>query len=435
MRTADVLRTLSHFESRNLTLAEADGSWPIVWDRAKGEHVWDIEGKKFLDLTAGFGVASTGHCNPRVVRAGQRQMARLLHALADIHPHAYRAKLARLLSQMTYERWSASAKSETKTGKVIFCSSGFEAIEAALKSALLVTGKPGIIAFTGAYHGLGYGALNVTQRDYFREPFRKQLREFAQFVDFPTNTDQLECIEAKIREKVHSAEIGAILVEPVQVRGGVNVPPKEFLPRLREICNELDTLLVLDEIYTGLGRTGRWFACEHSGVVPDIICIGKGLAGGFPLSACIGRADVMDAGWPPATGDPLHTSTFLGNPVGCAMAIAQISELKRLRLIPKSASRGRYLLKALSTLSAPAHCAISPRGLGLLAGIELRLADGSPATTLAFSIVKRMLRKGFILLTDGENANVLEFTPPLTITEHQLSGMVNHLNHVLTTDE
>ena len=159
---------------------EADGSWPIVWDRARGVHVWDIEGKKYLDLTAAFGVAAAGHANPAVVRAGQRQMARLLHAMGDVHPHALKARLARELSRRTFERWSPAA-----TGKTIFANSGFEAVEAALKTALLATGKPGIIAFTGAYHGLGYGALNATHRPHFRQPFTAQLRRFAHFVPFP----------------------------------------------------------------------------------------------------------------------------------------------------------------------------------------------------------------------------------------------------------
>src|SRR6185295_6441392 len=155
-----------------------------VWERAKGVHVWDAEGKKYLDLTAAFGVAAVGHANPRVVAAGQKQMAKLLHAMGDVHPHTLKAQLARELSRTTFERW------HHKSGKTIFCNSGFEAVEAALKTAMLATGKRGVIAFEGAYHGLCYGALNATHREHFRGPFRTQLREFGRFVPFPTKPDQ-----------------------------------------------------------------------------------------------------------------------------------------------------------------------------------------------------------------------------------------------------
>ena len=167
-KTPKILQLLREFESRNVTFIEPDGSWPIVWERAKGVHVWDADGKKYLDLTAAFGVAAAGHANPHVVKAGQKQMARLPHAMGDVHPHARKAELARELSRITFERWISG----TKTAKIIFSNSGFEAVEAALKTAMLATGKHGVIAFEGAYHGLGYGALNATHRDFFRGPFQ-----------------------------------------------------------------------------------------------------------------------------------------------------------------------------------------------------------------------------------------------------------------------
>src|SRR4249920_3717769 len=189
MKAKQVLNLLSAYESRNVTFMEADGSWPIVWERARGVHVWDAAGKKYLDLTAAFGVAAAGHANPRIVKAGQRQMAKLLHAMGDVHPHALKGHLARELSRITYERWSRPASKirghTLLTGKSIFCNSGFEAVEASLKTAMLATGKPGVIAFSGGYHGLGYGALNATHRDHFRTPFRPQLRNFGSFIPFP----------------------------------------------------------------------------------------------------------------------------------------------------------------------------------------------------------------------------------------------------------
>ena len=360
-KTRQVLGLLRHYESRNVTFIEPDGSWPIVWERAKGVHVWDADGRRYLDLTAAFGVAAVGHANPRIVRAGQRQMAELLHAMGDVHPHALKAELARELSRITFERW---ARRNPISGKVIFCNSGFEAVEAALKTALLATGKPGVIVFEGAYHGLGYGALTVTHREFFRAPFRSQLREFGHFVSFPVAADvsrltsktgkkseptHVGCyeVETRLRSLFRREKIGVILAEPIQGRGGCNIPPPDFLPLLRKLCDEYGALLILDEIYTGFGRTGKWFACEHSGVVPDVICLGKALTGGFPLSACVGRANVMDAAWPPSRGEAIHTSTFLGHPVGCAMALAQIQEIRRLCLPERSAKLGEFLLRQL----------------------------------------------------------------------------------------
>src|SRR5258705_9895193 len=183
MTSRKILALLRLYESRNITFVDPDGSWPIVWQRARGVHVWDAEGKKYLDLTAAFGVAATGHANSRVVRAGQKQMAKLLHAMGDVHPHALKAQLARELGALTFERWiGKSGKRKAESGKVIFCNSGFEAVEAAFKTAMLATGKRGVIAFEGAYHGLGYGALNATHREHFRAAFRKQLGGFTHFV-------------------------------------------------------------------------------------------------------------------------------------------------------------------------------------------------------------------------------------------------------------
>ena len=440
MTTRQTLALLRAYESRNITHIEPDGSWPVVWEQARGMHVWDADGKKYLDLTAAFGVAAAGHANPRVVRAGQEQMARLLHAMGDVHPHALKARLARELSRITFERWQgqaqvrsprsgvARARGLRASGKTIFCSSGFEAVEAALKTALRAAGKPGVIAFEGAYHGLGYGALNVTQRAHFRSPFRRQLREFGSFVPFPQTGAMLRSVDAQIRRLLRQGKIGAILVEPIQVRGGVNFAPPEFLPMLRRLCDEYQALLILDEIYTGFGRTGRWFACEHSGTAPDVICLGKALTGGFPLSACVGRADLMDAAWPPSSGEAIHTSTYLGHPVGCAMALAQIGELRDQDLIQRSAAQGKLLLSLLSALAArPSPLTLAPRGLGLLAGLEVRSADGAPATAIVLQAIKALLHRGFILLPEGEHSNVISFTPPLTISAGQLRAAVNAL--------
>ena len=411
--TAKVLRTLREHESRNVTFVEEDRSWPIVWKKARGVHVWDASGKKYLDLTAAFGVANAGHANPTVVRAGRKQMGELMHAMGDVHPHALKAELARELSRITFERWSDGKQ----TGKTIFGNSGFEAVEAALKTAMLATGKTGVIAFNGSYHGLGYGALTTTYRQFFRGPFRLQLAEFAHFAPFPISPTDLQQTKRMIADRFKGSSIGAILVEPVQGRGGIRIPDPEFLPLLREMCDRHHALLIVDEIFTGFGRTGRWFASEHTNTIPDLICLGKALTGGFPLSACVGRAEVMDA-WPPSSGEAIHTSTFLGHPVGCAMALAQIAEIGKRKLPERSAQLGADLLNQLEPMG-------KARGLGLMAGIELESGER------AVSVIKKMLKRGYIMLPEGEHGNVIAFTPPLTITAAQLTSAVKALHAAL----
>ena len=428
------LDLLERYECRNVLYRDRSAGWPIVWERAKGIHVQDANGQRYVDLTAAFGVAAAGHANPRVVRAGQRQMERLLHAMGDVHPHPLKASLARELSRLTFERWTRARSS----GKTLFCNSGFEAVEAALKTSVLATGKPGIIAFTGAYHGLGYGTLNATHRVDFHGPFQVQLRRFGHFLPFPDAAlpapadDELERLAESILSLCRDQEIGAVLVEPIQARGGIRVPPPGFLPMLRRVCDRTGALLILDEIYTGFGRTGRWFACEHSKTVPDVICLGKALTGGFPLSACVGQADLMDRAWPKSRGEALHTSTFLGHPVGCAMALAHLEEIRRLDLVRRSARLGQLLREALETLAPPQPTiGLVVRGLGLMAGLELVPRRPKALPEGAVPVVQAMLRRGYILLPEGEHATVISFTPPLTISQAELTRAVKVLEEVL----
>ncbi len=429
LSTAQVLGMLRDYESRNVTFIEEDGSWPIVWERARGCHVWDAEGKRYLDLTAAFGVAAAGHANPRVITAARKQMSRLLHAMGDVHPHAGKARLARELSRVTFERWTKPAV----RGKTVFCNSGFEAVECALKTALLVTGRPGVIAFEGGYHGLGYGAMTATHRAHFRRPFKSQLRQFVRFVPFPKTEDDLAVTEKSLTAILKRHRIGAVLAEPIQARGGIRIPPMQFLQRLRKVCDDHDALLIVDEIYTGFGRTGKWFACEHSPAIPDLICLGKALTGGFPLSACVGKASVMDRAWPPSSGEAIHTSTFLGHPAGCAMALAQIKELHGL--IARSARMGTFLLKEIREACTvlPAF-KIEARGLGLMVGIEIWQRNGPPATALVLRVIKKLLRAGYIALPDGQHSNVIALTPPLVISERELKRAVKALVEILATE-
>jgi len=400
--------TLRRFESQNVTYLDAE--FPVFWQRAEGVNVWDVDGNRFLDWTSAFGVAGLGHTAPAVRDALIAQARDLFHGMGDVHPTPLKAELCERLSAMTFERWGAGP------GKTILGNAGFEAVEAALKTALLWSGKPGVIAFQGAYHGLGYGALEVAGMPYFREPFRAQLKDFAALLPYPATEVQLEAALA-------AQPIGAILVEPIQGRGGEIVPPGDFLPMLRRICDRHGVLLIADEIYTGLNRTGAMFACEHHLIVPDILCLGKGLTSGFPLSACVGRAVVMDA-WPASNGEALHTSTFLGNPLGCAMALASLKAHADPALASHVRERGERLQSALRTIRSPHIAEI--RGMGLLVGMELNL-DG-PAVN---NLVKAALREGLLFLQSGPAGNVLALTPPFAISDEEIDFTIARLSSLL----
>jgi len=443
-RSRELSVRLRRSESRNVTLTRGD--WPVFWERAEGVNVWDADGNRFLDFTSGFGVAGLGHSAVPIREALQTQAMHLLHAMGDVHPAESKVELCELLSEMTFGRWNAGH------GKVILGNSGSDAVEAALKTAVLHSGKKGVLVFEGAYHGLGYGSLEVSALEFFREPFAAQLGRFAVTVpypycyrcpfghgggfalqggDFPNcSSGCLEELQRRLRAEIAQREIGAILVEPVQGRGGEIVPPRDFLRLLRRLCDEEKILLIADEIYTGLNRTGRLFACEHSDVVPDIICLGKALTSGFPLSACVGRAEVMDA-WPESQGEALHTSTFLGNPLGCAMAIASLREHARPEVAEKVRTAGRHLRAALRKISSPRIGDV--RGVGLLVGIEIVSAKGTPDPATAALCVTAALQMGLLILAGGRHGNVISLSPPFDLSGEETDHMVDCLAGILKT--
>jgi 4-aminobutyrate aminotransferase-like enzyme len=441
-RSRGLAARLHRVESRNVTMVGDE--WPVFWERAEGVNVWDADGNRFLDFTAGFGVAGLGHSAPPVRAALADQSGRLLHAMGDVHPAETKVELCEMLGDLTFGRWGAGR------GKVILGNSGSDAIEAALKTAVLHSGKPGVLVFEGAYHGLGYGALEASALEFFRAPFAAQLGRFAVSVPYPfcyrcpfghggafaleggefpnCCSACLEDLAKRIRAEIRRREIGAILVEPVQGRGGEVVPPRDFLRLLRQICDEEKILLVADEIYTGLNRTGRLFACDHPEVVPDLICLGKALTSGFPLSACVGRAEVMDA-WPESTGEALHTSTFLGNPLGCAMALASLREHARPETAEKVRAAGRHLRAALQKISSARIGDV--RGVGLLVGVEIIAADGAPDPATAARCVTGALQEGLLLLSGGRHGNVLSFSPPFDVTPEESEFLAERLSAIL----
>jgi 4-aminobutyrate aminotransferase-like enzyme len=437
-RSLALAARLRRTESRHVTMVGEQ--WPVFWERAAGVNVWDADGNRFLDFTSGFGVAGLGHSSAPVREALTGQAGRLLHAMGDVHPAEAKVELCEALAELTFGRWGAGR------GKVILGNSGSDAIEAALKTAMLHSGKPGVLVFEGAYHGLGYGALEVSALEFFRAPFAAQLGRFAVSVPYPycyrcplghggacardggefpdCSSGCLEELHRRIRDVLRRREIGAILVEPVQGRGGDIVPPRDFLRLLRRLCDEEKILLVADEIYTGFNRTGLLFACDHSGVVPDLICLGKALTSGFPLSACVGRAGVMDA-WPESSGEALHTSTFLGNPLGCAMALASLREHAKPETAGKVRAAGRHLRAALGQISSPRLGQV--RGVGLLIGAEVVAGDGSPDPATAARCVTAALHEGLLLLSGGRHGNVLSLAPPFDLAPEESAFLAGKL--------
>ena len=393
---------LAEVECRNTTFLVDD--WPIFWEKADGVNVWDVDGNRFLDMTSGFGVAGLGY--GFTGNALREQSATLMHAMGDVHPARVKVELCEALSEITFEKWVG------KKGKCLFGNSGFEAVEAALKTAVLATGRSGILSFEGGYHGLGYGALLGQGIGWFREPFEGQMAKVTQRLSFPGTEADLEKFSEDLW-KIDGLAIGAVLVEPIQGRGGIVVPPDGFLRLLREWCDTVGAVLIFDEIYTGFWRTGKMFGCEWEGVVPDLICLGKALSGGFPISVCVGRAEAMDS-WPPSLGEALHTSTFLGNPMGCAMALEAIRRYRETATEAMVEAASKNLVDALGGF-LDLDCVEEIRGRGLMMGVQTDSGER------VIEAVKGLLRDGVIALPDGPLGDVLAMTPPYSVTEEEIS--------------
>ena len=394
-RSRALASRLARVESQNVTSLSPV---PIFWESATGANLHDVDGNRFVDLTAAFGVANVGHAHPEVVAALTRQAGSLLHGMGDVHPPRVKVELLEQLAAL-YPRGGAE---QPPAVRAVLSTSGSDAVETAIKTALLATGRAGLIAFEGAYHGLSLGALDCTWRSDFREPFDDRLAHATHFVPY----DDLAAVQRLADE--HREDFAGVLVEPVQGRGGERVPQPGYMRGLREICDRAGWLLIADEIYTGLGRTGRVFACDHEAVVPDLLCVGKGLASGMPLSACIGLEEVF-AVWPPSRGEALHTQTFLGHPASCAAAIASLAVSKREDLPGRARELGAELLRGLRERLGSVAAVREVRGLGLMIGIECV----RPETALATA--QTMLEAGYVLLPSGDGGRVLSLTPPLSI--------------------
>jgi 4-aminobutyrate aminotransferase/(S)-3-amino-2-methylpropionate transaminase len=401
-RSLALARELAAYEAPGVTYLGND--YPVFWASASGATVTDVDGNRYIDLTSAFGVAATGHTNPRVASAVAEQAQRLIHGMGDVHPTEVRTRLLARLAELA----------PGDLCKTYLSTSGAEAIEFALKTALLATGKPRTIAYHGAYHGLSLGALEVAGIEKFRAPFAPLVADRATFLPYPGADASVDAAIGDVRDALaRDPDAGAVLLEPIQGRGGVIVPPDGFLRALRALCDERGVLLILDEIYTGFGRTGTMFACERENVVPDLLCVGKALGGGVPLSATIGTARVMDA-WPVSTGEALHTSTFLGNPLACAAALANLDEIARLDVAGLVRARQATLGERLGRLRECGEAVRDVRGIGFLWAVEF--ADAN----LANRVVVRGLANGVILLQSGPTGTSITIAPPPTIGDAQL---------------
>ncbi|MDH7485522.1 MAG: acetyl ornithine aminotransferase family protein [Anaerolineae bacterium] len=387
--------------------------YPFVMDHGRGSEVWDVDGHRYLDFTSGIAVTATGHAHPEVVQAIKDQADRFLHMAGADFTYPAQIELAQKLNEIV------PIGEETQ---VFLTNSGTESVEAAIKLARYATGRSRLIAFIGAFHGRSLGSLSLTaSRPVQRERFAPLLPGVSHVpygycyrcpyhLTYPDcDVYCLEFIERQLFAKfVPASEVAAIVVEPIQGEGGYVVPPPAWLPRLRALCDRYDILLVVDEVQTGFGRTGKMFAVEHWGVEPDIICLAKGIASGLPLGAMVGRKRLMT--WPPGA----HANTYGGNPLACAASLATIRLLQN-GYVENAAAQGEVMLARLREMQALHPTMGDVRGKGLMIGVELVRDRESkePAEALREALLVRAFEHGLLLLGCGEST--VRFIPALNV--------------------
>jgi 4-aminobutyrate aminotransferase/4-aminobutyrate aminotransferase/(S)-3-amino-2-methylpropionate transaminase len=377
--------------------------------RAENAEIWDVEGRRYIDFCAGIAVVNTGHGHPQVLRAVQAQSQRFTHTCFQVVAYDSYVELA--------ERLCALAPGATPK-KAFFMSTGAEAVENAVKVARYATGRSAVIAFEGAFHGrtllgmaltgkvapykAGFGALPA---DVYHAPYPSPRHGVSVH-------DSLQALERLLRYHVDPQRVAALIVEPVQGEGGYLPAPEGFLAALRALCDRHGMLLIADEIQTGVGRTGRMFAVEHAGVEPDLITLAKGLGGGTPISAVLGRAEVVDAVPPGGLG-----STYAGSPLACAAALAVLDAIEREGLLARSVAIGERLRARFGAMARSRPQIADVRGLGAMTAVELATDGdlGRPAPELANAVKAEAARRGLLLLTCGSHGNVIRVMLPLTI--------------------
>ncbi len=407
------------FAERRKARAQNDGaqSLPITLARGRGSNIFDVDDNRYVDLAAGFGAAILGHGPSAAHAAVHAQVDKLAQGLGDLFASDVKVELLERLASLHPEPGA----------RVLLGQSGADAVTAAMKTALLATGRPGVLAFEGAYHGLSYAPLAACGfRASFREAFAEQLNAHVSFAPYPSRARDIDGVLSRVEVLLAAGGIGAVLVEPILGRGGVRVPPDGFLPALGELAKRYGALVIADEIWTGIGRSGSMLASVASGLVPDLICVGKGLGASFPISACIGSEAAMHA-WSRG-GEVLHTSTHAGAPIGCAAALATLNEVRAHGLARRARTLGERLRSELRSWLASARSVIDVRGRGLIVGVEL--SSGA----LGMKMFRKLLEHGYLVTVGGRAGEVLVLTPPLTIAEPILLGVAPVLSDLLARE-
>lgn len=410
-------------------------AFDIVAHRGHGSYLWDVDGERYLDFTSGIAVNNVGHCHPAVVGAVRKQIEQLIHT-SMVTCHTSIIELAEKLASIA----------PPGLDSVFLNNSGGEAIDAALKFARFVTGRPNIISFTGAFHGRTLLATALTTaKSYYREGY-EPLPSGVYQVPYPychrcpvgrtAGACQLECIDAletlfKHQVKPHS--VAAIIMEPVLGEGGYVVPatgyPVEngYMERLRQLCDEYGILLVFDEVQSGFGRTGKWFAANHWDMAPDIMVMAKGIASGFPMAGFMSRKELLDK-WSPGR----HGSTYGGNPVACAAALASIRVIEGENLLENARKMGERITGRMELLKAKFPCISEVRGLGLMIGIELVDGNGKPDGQRLSRLVEECFRRKLLLLDCGSYDHVIRFLPPLNCTQNEVDDALDIFEEALS---
>ena len=380
-------------------LARVYHRFPICICRGRGALLYDVEGRRYLDCMGGYGVSLVGHSHPRVVEAIREQCERLIFCHSSLYNDA-RAELVERLIEIAPEGLE----------KVFLSNSGAESVECAIKLAVKYTGRSEFISMVRGYHGKTLGALSATWNPKYRKAFKSILIPNFKFVPF----GRLDRVEEAISNRT-----AAVIAEPIQGEGGVHIAPEGFLQGLRKLCDEHGALLILDEVQTGFGRTGRMWASEHWGVSPDVMCVAKSIAGGLPMGATLARSEIMDS---LRVGE--HTTTFGGNPLACAAACATIDIIVEERLVERARRLGGFFMKLLSNLQ-DLRIVRDVRGLGLMIGVECRVD--------IYNVLMGCIRRGMIPLYSGRN--VIRLLPPLVIKEDELAEAAQILEDALREEE
>jgi acetylornithine/LysW-gamma-L-lysine aminotransferase len=373
--------------------------FPIVIDRGKGAKVWDDTGREYIDCMAGYGVALVGHCNDRVVAAIKDQIEKLMVC----HMSTYNTARSIMLKKL-------SKVVPSGLDKFFFSNSGAEAVETALKFSRKFSGKPGVISMNGGYHGKTFGALSITSSEKYRKPF-EPLLDYIKFVPYGNTSKLVDAIDDKT---------GTVILEPVQGESGIIMPPAGFIQEVREICSKHSLVLIFDEIQSGFGRTGKMWAAENWNTIPDVVCVAKGIAGGFPMGLTMTKTEIIES---MKIGE--HSSTFAGNPLACAAASASIDALVLDGLIENSAETGRYFKELLFQLKEKHKIVREVRGLGLMLALELRFD--------VRNILMDGISNGILMLYSGRN--IIRLLPPLSIDRELVLKFVTTLDRLLSLEE